>query len=85
MVDKVLVTAVATVWAREMMYKAAVHTVFLYGRESWLVTYVMLKILEGLHRRVSCTISVIKSRRVVEGDGSGHWYRMPLGRNICGQ
>ena len=53
MVAKVLVMAGVTVRARLTMYKVVVHTVFLYGRNSWVVTDAMLKVLEGFHHRVA--------------------------------
>ena len=45
----VLMKAVATVRVWEMMYNVVVQTVLLYGRNSWVVTDVMLKVLEGFH------------------------------------
>ena len=36
-----------------MMYKAVVHTVLIYGSGSWVVTDVILKLLEVFHHRVA--------------------------------
>ena len=52
-----LVKAGATVREEEMIYKAGVHTVLLYGIESWVVTDAMLKVLEEFHHRVDLMIS----------------------------
>ena len=40
---------VSTVRAWAMMYKAVVQTVLIYGSGSWVVTDVILKLLEGFH------------------------------------
>ena len=45
MVGKVVKKMGATVWARYMLYKAIMQSVFLYERESWVVTGAMLKVL----------------------------------------
>ena len=39
------------------MYKAVVHTMLLYGRDIWVVTEVIFKVLEGLHHWVSQRIA----------------------------
>ena len=49
MVETVLRNTGATVRARTMVYKAVVQTVILYGKESWLVTEAMLKVLEEFY------------------------------------
>ena len=46
MTDKVLVKTGEMVRAWDMMYKAVVQTVMVYRSETWVVTYVMLKVLE---------------------------------------
>ena len=61
MVLEVLTKSGAAVRAREMMYKAVVHMVFLYGSERYVVTGVMLTILEGFHHWVA--------RRIAGADG----------------
>ena len=45
------------VWEHVMIYKALVQMVFLYGSEIWVVTGVMLTVLEGFHHRVARQIS----------------------------
>ena len=35
------------VWARGMIYKAVVQSVFLYGSESWVVMGAIIKVLKG--------------------------------------
>ena len=49
MVAKVLMNMGLTVRAWAMMYKAVVQTVLIYGSGSWVVTDVILKLLEGFH------------------------------------
>ena len=46
MTEKVLAKTGEMVWAWDMMYKAVVQTVMVYRSESWVVTYMMLKVLE---------------------------------------
>ena len=41
------------VQARVMMYKAMTLSVPLYGSERWMVTGVMLKVLEGFHHQAA--------------------------------
>ena len=67
MVVKVLTKMVYTVQAQVMMYKAVVHTMLLYGRESWVVIDVMLKFMEGFHHQVAQRIAGMSSWRVMEG------------------
>ena len=63
---------VSTAWERAMMYKAAVQTVIIYGRESWVVTEATLKVMEGLHNWFAWRISEIPDSQIREGDWSGH-------------
>ena len=46
MTEKVLVKTGEMVRAWDMMYTAVVQTVMVYRSETWVVTYVMLKVLE---------------------------------------
>ena len=39
--------------AQGMIYKAVVLSVMLCGRDIWVVTRSMLKVLEGCHHRIS--------------------------------
>ena len=52
----------------QMLYKVVVHTVLLYGSESWVVTGVMLKVLEWLHRRSARSITEIAAWHVEDGE-----------------
>ena len=49
---KVLTRTGVTVQAQEMLYKAVVKTVLLYGIESWMVRRTMLKVMERIHHWV---------------------------------
>ena len=53
MVEKLTKKSGVVVWAQEMMYKEMVQTVLLYGRERWVVTEVMLTVLEGFNNQVA--------------------------------
>ena len=54
---KVLMKTGAMVWAHMMMYNAVVQTVLICGSESWVVTELILKDLEGFHNKEACKIS----------------------------
>ena len=43
-----------------------VQTVLLYGSESWVVTDLMLEVLEGFHYRVEHRISGMKDHQIGE-------------------
>ena len=66
-VTRVLKKTGATIQAWVMLYTAVVQTVKLYGRESWVVTYDILKVLEGFQHNVAQRIAGISDRRVGEG------------------
>ena len=53
----------ATVQAQGEIYKAAVQLVILYGREIWLVTGEMIKVLERLHHRAAQRIMGMTAKR----------------------
>ena len=55
--EKVLTKTEATVRVQEIMYKAVVQTLVLYGRDISVVTEAMLKVLEGLHHWLACMIA----------------------------
>ena len=40
-----------------MLYKTVVHTVLLYGSESWVVRDANMKILEGFHHKITRRIA----------------------------
>ena len=48
-----------------MVVKAVVQTVLLFGSDSWVVTEIMLKVLEGLHHRVARMIAGMSYRQVM--------------------
>ena len=66
MVEKLLKNTGATVRSREMMYKSVVQTVLLDSIKSWVVTEVMLKVMEGLNYRVARRIAGISDQKVGE-------------------
>ena len=68
-VVRVLVKVDATVWARSMLYKAVVHKVLIYNRDGWVVTDVILKVMEGVHHRLFQSIVGISAQRF----GLGGW------------
>ena len=49
MVLRVLEKTGEAVIDREIMYKAVVQTMMLYGRESWVIAYKIMKVLEGFY------------------------------------
>ena len=51
MIAGVLANTVETVQTYGIMYKAVAQSVILYGSESWVVTGVMLKVLEGFRHQ----------------------------------
>ena len=54
MVSRVLdKTGGGGVRARKIMYKAVVLTVLLYGRNSWVITWAMMKLLEAFHNWIA--------------------------------
>ena len=53
MISKVLANTVAIVRAHGMLYKVESYMVLLYGRNSWVVMGVMLKVLESFHHRAA--------------------------------
>ena len=48
------------------MYKEVVQAVLLYGRKIWLVTDVMMTVIEGFRHRIDIQIAGITARK---GDG----------------
>ena len=55
-----------TVRSREMMYKAVVQTVLIYGSDSWVVTDVILKVVDGFHHQVAWRITGMSAWQVKE-------------------
>ena len=46
-----------------MMYKAVVQAVLLYGSEIWVVTDVMMTVLEGFHHMIARWITGMSARK----------------------
>ena len=55
-VEKVVTKTGSTVRAWGVIYKSVVCTVLLYGGKIWVVTWSMLKLLEGFHNWASISI-----------------------------
>ena len=60
--------------ARGMIYKAVAQLVLLYGRESWVVTGGVIKVLKGFHYRASRRITGMTA---IRGAG-GEWGYPPV-------
>ena len=63
MVAKVMDKTGGMIKAREMMYKAVVQAVRLYGSERWVVTDKMMMVLEGFHQTIERRIAGMTERR----------------------
>ena len=69
MMEKVLGNMWVPIKARDMMYKAVVLAVLLYGRKIWVVTDAMMTLLEVFHHSIAIRITGTTARK---GDG-GEW------------
>ena len=49
--------------AREMMQKAAVQVVIMYGSEIWVITDTMMTVMEGFHNSIARRITGITAKR----------------------
>ena len=58
---------VATVRARELMYKAVAQSVLLYGSEIWVVMGMLLRVLEGIHHQAARRITGMTEKLVEDG------------------
>ena len=58
----------ATVQAQSILYKAIVQSGLLYDSESWVVTWSMIKVIEGFHYRVARRITGMTARRTMTGE-----------------
>ena len=67
MVSKVLGIMGDPIKAQLIMYKAVFQVVILYGSETWVVMYAMMRVLEGFHHRIARRIVGMKARRVYDG------------------
>ena len=63
MVAKVMRKMGAPIKAREIMYKAVVQAVLLYGRKPWAVTDAMMKVLELFHNSITRHITGMTERK----------------------
>ena len=68
MISRVSTNTGATVQVHGMIYKAVTQSVLIYGSESWVVTGVMLKVLEVFHNRLDRHITGIMEKRVADGE-----------------
>ena len=74
MVSGVLSKAGVTVQVMAMFYKEVVQVVMLYGSEIWVITDVMMKVLEGFHHRIDKRIMGKTVRKV----GAEVWECPPM-------
>ena len=58
-VTKFLVNSGVTMQSHLMMYNTVLHTVFICGGKSWVVTDAVLKVMEGSHHRAHRRIAGI--------------------------
>ena len=63
MIERVLENMGATVRSRGKIYKAVAQSVLLYGRESWVVTGEILRVLTLFHHRATRRITWIMEKR----------------------
>ena len=68
MVVKVARKAGETVRVQGMLYKEISQSVLLYGRESWVVTGAILKLLEGFHHRQDRRIAGMTEWHTTSGE-----------------
>ena len=69
MIARVLAKTGAMMRSCGMMYKVVAQSFLLYGSESWVVTWDMIKVLNGFHHRTSRRIT---GMRAAHGAG-GEW------------
>ena len=81
-VAKVLIHTWDHVKAREMMHKAVVKMVLLYGCEGWVMTDAMMLVLEGFHHRMAWRLAVLTE---IRGDEGGwEWSPVATDLNVTG-
>lgn len=68
MVSRVLRRENANPRIMAMFYKAVVQSVLLYGSETWVITPVMLRALEGFHHRVARQLTGLVGRYLPRED-----------------
>ena len=67
MVTKVLGKTGAPIKARAMMYQLVVQAVLLYGSKIWLVTDLMMAVIELFRHRIAIRIAGMTERKVNGG------------------
>ena len=75
---KVLTKSRATVWSPEMMQKALVQTVLLYGSDSWEVRGSMLTVIESFHHWAAIRVS----GKTAWSAGDGGWEWTPVEESL---
>ena len=58
MLSTVLGKMGAPINARSMMYKVVVKEVLMYGSEIWVMTDIMIMVLEGFHQKIARRLRV---------------------------
>ena len=71
MVAKVLGKTGVLIKVQEMMYKAVVYVVLLYGSKILVVTDAMMMVLEGFHHRIARKVAGMTVRK--GGDREWEW------------
>ena len=71
MVAKVLGKTGVLIKVQEMMYKAVVYVVLLYGSKILVVTDAMMMVLEGFHQRIARKVAGMTVRK--GGDREWEW------------
>ena len=66
MVSRVLEKTGTSVRDRKMIFKEFLQTVLFYGRESWVITGSMMKVLEAFHHYIVRRLTGKTSRNVRE-------------------
>ena len=75
---KVLTSTGATVHHQEIIYKAVVQKILLYGIEIWVVMGSILKVLEGLYHQLARRIVVKTDWHTVDRD----WECIPVSDSL---
>ena len=84
MVSGVTVKAGETVCSSAMFYKAVVQSVLLYNSERWVITYTIMKVLEGSHHQFAWRIAGKTEWRVGTAVWDFHPRRRPCRLRDCG-
>ena len=57
----------------EIMLKAVVHALLMYGSEIWMFTDVVIAVLEGFQHIITRQIAGMTARKCDDGNGSEPW------------